>query len=102
MKFSKLSLTLALILTQALLVVCGKINEDFMENGLESHALHDEIRKPIDTEKADAERGVLDCVVNTLGCSSDKDCCGMTPSCTLGICAPSVGGIVGGLLGRAL
>uniref|UniRef100_A0A4Q8KAE0 Omega-Hexatoxin-Hf2b_1 n=1 Tax=Hadronyche formidabilis TaxID=426499 RepID=A0A4Q8KAE0_HADFO len=101
MKFSKLSLKLALILTQALLVLCGKINEDFMENGLESHALHDEIRKPIDAEEPDTERQ-LDCVLSALGCSSDQDCCGMTPSCTLGVCAPNVEGLVGGLLGRAL
>uniref|UniRef100_A0A4Q8KBS0 Omega-Hexatoxin-Hc2a_3 n=1 Tax=Hadronyche cerberea TaxID=1107879 RepID=A0A4Q8KBS0_HADCE len=98
MKFSKLSLTLALILTQALFVLCGKINEDFMKNGLESHALHDESRKPIDSENPDKER-LLDCLLDNRVCSSDKDCCGLTPSCTMGLCVPNVGGLVGGILG---
>nr|Q9BJV7.1 RecName: Full=Omega-hexatoxin-Asp2b; Short=Omega-HXTX-Asp2b; AltName: Full=Omega-atracotoxin-As2b; Short=Omega-AcTx-As2b; Flags: Precursor [Atrax sp. Illawarra]AAK17948.1 omega-atracotoxin-As2b precursor [Atrax sp. Illawarra] len=100
MKFSKLSITLAVILTQAVFVLCGMKNEDFMEKGLESNELHDAIKKPVNSGKPDTER-LLDCVLSRV-CSSDANCCGLTPTCKMGLCVPKVGGLLGGLLGGIL
>uniref|UniRef100_A0A4Q8K537 Omega-Hexatoxin-Hc2c_2 n=1 Tax=Hadronyche cerberea TaxID=1107879 RepID=A0A4Q8K537_HADCE len=101
MKFSKISITLAVFFTQAVFVFCGIKNEDFMENGFESNALHDAIKMPINSEKPDTER-LLACLFGNGRCSSNKDCCELTPVCKRGSCVSGGPGLVGGILGGIL